>query len=335
VLAAFTDPRCLSHDPPGFPERAARLSAVLEGLGAAGIEIRRHGPHAAALGAAREVHDPAYIERLQRAVQRGDGLIDSADNPLTPTTWEASLAAVGSALHAADWLMAGPERRAFAAVRPPGHHAERSRAMGFCYLANLAIAARYLRSRHGVERLAVYDFDVHHGNGTQHLFEERCDVVFVSTHQYPFYPGTGAASERGRGAGEGCTVNVPLAAGCDDGAFARALEESVLPALEAARPDVLLVSAGFDAWRSDPLGGLRWSEESYRRIGEALGELAARRCGGRVLTLLEGGYDVEALPGLVAAYLTALETAAGGDLRSLGSGRGESRSAGDGWVDER
>jgi acetoin utilization deacetylase AcuC-like enzyme len=330
VLAAFTDPRCLSHDPPGFPERAARLSAVLEGLRAAGIEVRRQGRHAAAVATAREVHDPAYVERLQRAVERGDGLIDSADNPLTPTTWKASLAAVESTLHAADWLMAGPERRAFAAVRPPGHHAERSRAMGFCYLANLAIAARHLQARHGIERLAVYDFDVHHGNGTQHLFDERCDVVFVSTHQYPFYPGSGAASERGRGAGEGCTVNVPLAAGCDDEALARALEESVLPALEEARPDVLLVSAGFDAWRRDPLGGLRWGEESYRRIGEALGTLAARVCDGRVLTLLEGGYDIAALPGLVATCLTALEAAAGGEARSLGAGR-----AGDGRADER
>lgn len=310
MIAAFTDPRCLAHDPPGFPERAARLTGVIAGLGAAGIEVRREGEHPDVVEAARGIHDGSYVDRLHRAVERGDGLIDSADNPLTADTWSAAVAAVGACLHAADWMMEAPGRRAFAAVRPPGHHAERGHAMGFCYLANLAIAAQYLLSRHGLRRVAVYDFDVHHGNGTQHLFEERDDVHFVSSHQYPFYPGTGAASERGRGAGEGWTVNVPLAAGCDDETLFGILEAEVLPALEKARPDALLVSAGFDAWRSDPLGGLRWSEEAFRRLGSALGELAARACNGRVLSLLEGGYDVEALPGLVVAYLQALEEAA-------------------------
>ncbi|MEZ5333073.1 MAG: histone deacetylase [Thermoanaerobaculia bacterium] len=267
MLAAFTDPRCLAHDPPGFPERAARLASVLAGLEAADVQVRREGPHPGALDAARALHEDGYVERLRRAVERGDGLIDSADNPLTSDTWAAALAAVETGLHAADWMMEGPGRRAFAAVRPPGHHAERGQAMGFCYLANLAIAADYLVSRHGLERVAVYDFDVHHGNGTQHLFEERDDVLFVSTHQYPFYPGTGAAAERGRGAGEGWTVNVPLVAGSGDETLFAVLETEVLPALERARPQALLVSAGFDAWRLI-LGGLRWSE-AFRRLGAA------------------------------------------------------------------
>jgi acetoin utilization deacetylase AcuC-like enzyme len=187
--------------------------------------------------------------------------------------------------------------------------------MGFCYFNNVAVAAEHLRRRHGVERVAVFDFDVHHGNGTQHLFEERGDVLYASTHQYPFYPGTGAAGERGRGAGEGATLNVPLAAGGADEVYAAALGEQVLPALRAFAPDVLLLSAGFDAWRGDPLGGMAVTEAGFADWGRRLGELAGAVCGGRVMAVLEGGYDVAALPRLVELHLAALageEAAAGG-----------------------
>jgi acetoin utilization deacetylase AcuC-like enzyme len=216
---------------------------------------------------------------------------------------------VDATLHAADAALAGP---VFAAVRPPGHHAERGVAMGFCYFNNVAVAAEHLLARHGLSRVAIYDFDVHHGNGTQHLFEERADVFYASTHQYPFYPGTGAAAERGRGAGLGTTLNVPLHAGSGDDELAAALEGQVVPALAAFAPDALLLSAGFDAWQGDPLGGLRVSAAAFERWGETLGAVARRYCGGRVLALLEGGYDVAALPGLVASFLAGLERGSAG-----------------------
>ncbi len=195
---------------------------------------------------------------------------------------------------------AGP---AFAAVRPPGHHAERALAMGFCFFNNAAIAAEHLRRRHGAGRVALFDFDVHHGNGTQHLFEARADVFYASTHQYPFYPGTGAASETGVGAGEGATFNVPLPAGTDDAGYAEAIRGRVLPALRAFAPDVLVLSAGFDAWRADPLGGMKVTEAGFADWGVWLRELAEEVCGGRVLAVLEGGYDLAVLPALVEAHL--------------------------------
>ncbi|HEX2164934.1 MAG TPA: histone deacetylase, partial [Thermoanaerobaculia bacterium] len=182
-------------------------------------------------------------------------------------------------------------------------------AMGFCFFNNAAVAAERLVRRHGLGRVAIFDFDVHHGNGTQHLFEERGDVLYASTHQFPFYPGTGAADERGTGEGEGATLNVPLPAGSGDDDYRRAIEERVLPALAAFRPEALVLSAGFDAWANDPLGGMRVSEGGFGAWGRLLGALADEVCGGRVLAVLEGGYDLAALPRLVAAHLAGLDGA--------------------------
>jgi acetoin utilization deacetylase AcuC-like enzyme len=183
-------------------------------------------------------------------------------------------------------------------------------AMGFCFFNHAAVAAQRALDRHGAGRIAIVDFDVHHGNGTQHLFEERADVFYASTHQYPFYPGTGAAGERGRGAGLGATLNVPLRAGSGDAELAAALGEAVVPALEAFAPDALLVSAGFDAWQGDPLGGLRVTLGAFEEMGATLGGFAGRHCGGRLLAVLEGGYDVAELGGLAAAFLAGVERAA-------------------------
>jgi acetoin utilization deacetylase AcuC-like enzyme len=180
--------------------------------------------------------------------------------------------------------------------------------MGFCYFNNVAVAVEDLLRAGRAGRAAILDFDVHHGNGTQHLFEERADVFYASLHQWPFYPGTGAREERGRGAGLGTTLNVPLPAGTGDDELLGAMDEEVLPALEAFGPDLLAVSAGFDAWRGDPLGGMRLSEEGYRELGRRVARFAAGRPRGRSLTLLEGGYDLAALPRLVEAYLTGLRT---------------------------
>jgi acetoin utilization deacetylase AcuC-like enzyme len=292
--------------PFGFPEVPERLRRVLDSCAAEGWEIAAAAHHAAVDAAIEAVHDPRYVERLHRAVERGDGLIDSSDNPLSPGTWRAARAAVESALEAADWVAAGTERTAFVAVRPPGHHAERAMAMGFCYFNNIAIAAEHLRRHHGLERVAIFDFDVHHGNGTQHLFEERPDVLFVSMHQFPFYPGTGAAGETGTGAGAGATINIPLPAGTGDEGYREALDRHVLPGLRAFEPDALLLSAGFDAWQGDPLGGMRVSLEEFGHWGEVLADLAGECCAGRALAVLEGGYDLDALGGLAVRFVRGL-----------------------------
>ncbi len=310
MIRVFTDPRCLEHvSPPGYPERPERLSGIVAHLRERGWEVAGTAPSEASREAARQavlaVHEPAYVERFERAAGRGDALLDSADNPLSDGTWEASWAAVETTLAAADHV-AATAGTAFSAVRPPGHHAERATAMGFCFFNNVAVAAEHLRRRHGASRVAIFDFDVHHGNGTQHIFEARADVFYASTHQYPFYPGTGAAGETGRGEGEGATLNVPLPQGTDDEGYAEAIQGRVLPALRSFAPDVLLLSAGFDAWQRDPLGGMRVTEAGFARWGGWLRDLAREVCGGRILAVLEGGYDLRALPLLVDAHLRAL-----------------------------
>jgi acetoin utilization deacetylase AcuC-like enzyme len=307
MLRIFSDKRCLLHEVPfGFPEVSERLRRVLEELRAAGLAPPVAASHPGAEAAIATTHDPGYVARFRRAVRRGDGLICSSDNPLSDGTWQAAQAAVEAILEAGDWMVAGADRTAFVATRPPGHHAEHDTAMGFCYFNNVAVLADYLLREHGLERVAIFDFDVHHGNGTQHLFEERPDVLYASTHQYPFYPGTGAAAESGRGAGAGATVNVPLPAGTGDQGYGQAISERILPALREFAPQALLVSAGFDAWELDPLGGMRVSEAEFGRWGRVLGELAAEVCEGRTLAVLEGGYDLEALGRLAARFISEL-----------------------------
>jgi acetoin utilization deacetylase AcuC-like enzyme len=314
-MRVFTDPRGLDHHAPrGFPERPERLSGIVGHLRQRGWDLVEGTSWEGGRDRAREavvaVHEERYVERFGRAAGRGDSLLDSADNPLSDGTWEAAWAGVETTLAAADHAAGGS--RAFAAVRPPGHHAERTIAMGFCFFNNVAVAAEHLRRRHGAERVAIFDWDVHHGNGTQHIFESRADVFYASTHQYPFYPGTGAASETGIGEGEGATLNVPLPAGTDDAGYAEAIRGTVVPAIREYRPDILLISAGFDAWQHDPLGGMEVSEEGFRSWGEWLGTLADEICGGRLLAVLEGGYDLANLPRLVEA---SLEGMAGEDLK--------------------
>jgi len=307
AMRIFTDARCLEHRAPrGYPEQPERLAAVIAHLEARGWPLERSGvAREVAVSAVSSIHDPEYVERFRRAAVRGDALLDSADNPLSDGTWDAAWAAVEATLAAAEWAASSPGARAFAAVRPPGHHAERALAMGFCFFNNAAIAAEHCRHHLGCDRVAIFDFDVHHGNGTQHLFEDRADVLYASTHQFPFYPGTGAAGEVGLGAGRGATLNVPLPAGTGDAGYAEAIEGQILPALRAFRPDILVISAGFDAWRSDPLGGMAVTEEGFAAWGRQLAALADEVCSGRLLAVMEGGYDLVHLPRLVDRFLSA------------------------------
>lgn len=308
MLKVFTDPRCLLHRvPKGYPESAERLEGILELLRLRQVEIEEPGEHEGFERAVAAVHSERYIARFADTVARSELFLDTPDNPLCDATWEAARAAVEATLAAADWVAAGTGRRGMAAVRPPGHHAEHDMAMGFCYFNNIAAAVGHLRLEQGIERLAVVDFDVHHGNGTQHIFESDKEVLYLSTHRYPFYPGTGAADERGTGAGEGSTVNVPLPAGAGDVAFEAAFRGVLLPSLRQFRPEVLLISAGFDAWQADPLGGMRVSEQGYRDWGSWLGSLSDEICEGRCLVVLEGGYDIASLPGLLWTHLEALD----------------------------
>ena len=310
-IRVFTDSRCLEHVVPyGFPEVPARLEGILAGLEAAGLAIEEPGPHPRTDAAIAAVHDPDYVRRLENAVETGQAFIDTGDNPLSPGSWQAARAAVDACLWAADWVVEAPARRALAAVRPPGHHAERSMAMGFCYFNNIAIAAEYLRSSDNAQRVAIFDFDVHHGNGTQHLFEDRSDVLYASVHQHPFYPGTGTLEERGRDAGLGATMNVPLPAGSGDLEYAQVFEKILLPSLRRFRPEILLVSVGFDAWRADPVGGMRVSREAFKDWGRWLAGIADELCCGRIVAALEGGYDLNALAGLAVAHCQGLAESA-------------------------
>lgn len=279
---------------------------MLVGLERAGIPVQETGEHPETGAAIEAVHDVSYIRRFQQAVSAGESFIDTGDNPLSSGSWRAARAAVDVCLHAADWVFEGSGRRAVAAVRPPGHHAERSMAMGFCYFNNVAVAAEYIRSAKGVDRLVIVDFDVHHGNGTQHLFEARGEVLYVSIHQHPFYPGTGAAAERGRNGGVGATLNVPLPAGSGDAVYEEVFGKIVLPSIRNFGPEAVLISAGFDAWQEDPVGGMQVSEQAFQKWGHWLGGLADDLCDGRILVTLEGGYDLQALPALAAAHSQGL-----------------------------
>jgi len=229
----------------------------------------------------------------------------SLDNPISADSFAAARAAVGTTLTAAAGMLANRER-AFVVARPPGHHAERVEAMGFCFFNTIACAAEWLREQPGIERVFIFDFDVHHGNGTQHLFEARDDVFYASMHRYPFYPGTGAANEIGVGKGRGFTKNIPFDGGTGDAAYLRAVEDDIVRTIDDFAPNVILLSAGFDAHRRDPLGGMRVTEEAFGEITERVVECATRHSNGRVLSLLEGGYDMEGLAASVAEHVMAL-----------------------------
>lgn len=292
------------------PERPARLDAAVEGVRRAGLDhalIRDVDVHPETSRIIAKVHSADYDRELEDAVRAGYRYFHSIDNPISSASYAAAKAAVATSLAAVEdlWLRGG-SKRAFVIARPPGHHAERASAMGFCFFNTIACVAEWLREQPDVERVFIYDFDVHHGNGTQHLFESRDDVYYASVHRYPFYPGTGAEEEIGVGKGRGFTKNIPLEAGEGDAAFLRATEEEIVRVLDDYRPHAILLSSGFDAHRRDPLGGMRVTEQGYGEITRRIVECANRWCGGRVFSLLEGGYDMEGLSASVAEHVSVL-----------------------------
>ncbi|MGE3245733.1 MAG: histone deacetylase family protein [Beijerinckiaceae bacterium] len=301
----FTHPCALEHDMgAGHPERPERLKAVEKSL--AGKEFAALSRLQAPRGeraAICQVHPEAYFEALESAAPAQGLLRLDGDTAMNPGTWEAAMHAAGAACAAVDAVMNRAATNAFVAMRPPGHHAETATPMGFCFFNNIAIAARHAQKIHGASRVAIVDFDVHHGNGTQEIFWNDPTVLYASTHQMPLYPGTGAKSERGE---HDTIVNAPLRPGDGSAAFADAMRSEVFPRIAAFQPDLILISAGFDAHRRDPLAQINLVEADFAQATEDLMELAARHCGGRVVSLLEGGYDLEGLAGSAAAHVAAL-----------------------------
>jgi len=302
LLVSHSD--CLVHEtPPGHPESVARLRAVLNALEREEFTyLERVDAPLADLEALTRVHPLIHVETLMRsAPDEGFRAIDG-DTFLSPRSLEAALRAAGAVTFAVDQVMQGQVRNAFCAVRPPGHHAEPDRAMGFCLFNNAAIGAMHARHVYGCARVAVVDFDVHHGNGTQAAFEADPTLFYASTHQMPLYPGTGDADEKGAGN----IVNCPLPPGAGSIQFRHAFESRILPALEAFKPHFLIISAGFDAHRADPLAGLRLGEEDYGWVTAALRDLASDCCEGRIVSTLEGGYDLQALASSACAHVREL-----------------------------
>jgi acetoin utilization deacetylase AcuC-like enzyme len=303
----LTHPACLDHDPgqhhPEAPERLKAVLGALSGPEFARLE-RRTAPEAAVEDLLR-VHPQRHVERILGAVpQQGRNWLDG-DTVLCPQSGRAALAAAGAAVAAVDAVAAGEAQNAFCAVRPPGHHAEPNRAMGFCLFNNAAIAARRAQQRHGLGRVAIVDFDVHHGNGSQSVAESDASLFYGSTHQYPLYPGTGAASETG----QGNVVNVPLRPFAGSREFRAGLAAQLLPALDGFAPELVVVSAGFDAHKADPLAQLQLDESDYIWVTERLVEVARKHAQGRLVSTLEGGYDLHALGASAAAHVRTLMAA--------------------------
>jgi acetoin utilization deacetylase AcuC-like enzyme len=303
----FTHEACLAHDPGRHhPESPARLRAVLDGLSGPAFAalMRKTAPLAERDDLAR-AHSRRFVDAILAAIPAEGHVAIDADTIVSPGSGDAALRAAGAVCAAVDAVVAGEATNAFCAVRPPGHHAEGERAMGFCLFNNVAVGAQRARALHELERVAAIDFDVHHGNGTQAIFETDARLFYASTHQFPLYPGTGAREERG----VGNIVNAPLRPNAGSAEFRAAMSDIILPALDAFRPDLVMISAGFDAHRSDPLAQLNLVEADYAWVTERLVALAARRCGGRVVSSLEGGYDLAALSASAAAHVAALMAA--------------------------
>jgi acetoin utilization deacetylase AcuC-like enzyme len=304
VILIHTDRFAEHETPPGHPERVERaevFDVVAERWRQRGTDVA--APRPATRDELRRVHDDEYLRLIESTMGRSFKL--DADTYTSPESHEIALLAAGAAIEGVERVMNGSHRAAMALVRPPGHHAERDRAMGFCLYNNVAVAAAHARAN-GAARVAIVDYDVHHGNGTQHIFDGDPAVMYVSTHQYPYYPGTGAATEVGRGPARGHTVNLPLEAGAVDDDYRLVFAEVVAPVLRQFKPDLVIVSAGFDAHERDPLGGMRVTTPAFAAMTMELQAVADECCDGRIVAVTEGGYDLEALAASASAVIETL-----------------------------
>ena len=301
----LSHPACLDHlNPMGHPERPDRIRAIERALEQEKFQgLAREQAPMASLEMIALAHPLDYVEQVREAAPKEGMVRLDADTTMSPGTFEAVMRAAGGAVQAVDEVMTGKVANAFVATRPPGHHAETATPMGFCLFNNAAIAARHAQKQHGAERVAIVDFDVHHGNGSQDIFWNDATVMYCSTHQMPLYPGTGAVSERGS---KNTIVNAPLSPGDGGDEFRDAMGTVILPRLDGFAPDLIIISAGFDAHMRDPLANLNLLEPDYTWVTQKLMEVADHRAKGRVVSLLEGGYDLEGLSRSVAAHVTAL-----------------------------
>src|SRR4051812_38993699 len=314
-VTLFTSSRFADHlTPPGHPERVERfevMQAIASEFRQAGGDV--HDPRMATREELQRVHHADYVGLIEETAGRATAL--DADTFTSPETYEVACLAAGAAISAVDFVLAGPAgaRRALALVRPPGHHAEADRAMGFCFFNNIAVAAAHARAM-GLKRIAIVDYDVHHGNGTQWAFYTDPSVLFISSHQFPYYPGTGAATEIGSGAGTGFTINLPLAAGATDADYELVYSRIVIPALRQFQPELILISAGYDAYMDDPLGGMRLSTGCFGRLTAMIAAVADEQGGRRIVAVTEGGYNLQGLADALRETIAALN-----DSEGLGS----------------
>jgi acetoin utilization deacetylase AcuC-like enzyme len=319
--AVVVDPEYLKHRPGEFhPERPERIKVLLD-LAASldDGEFQLLPPRAATRAQIETCHSPDHIARIETTSLANQYALDG-DTITSRDSFGVSLLAVGGFLRMLDAVAAGEFQSGFALVRPPGHHARPEHAMGFCLFNTIAIGAKHLQRAHQAQRVLIMDWDVHHGNGTQEIFYDDPSVLFISTHQYPFYPGTGAAREAGAGAGEGFTLNIPLPAGCADGEYLGVFRDIIVPAVKKFAPDWILVSAGFDPHKHDPLGGMGVTESGFAAMARALLRLADECAGSKIAFLLEGGYDLTALSASVAGVLHEMRRPASGDILAAAAG---------------
>lgn len=302
-------PAYLEHDMGmGHPESPNRLRAIVQQLEQSGTmaQLTRIAPRMAEDEWIAKVHTAAYLASLKQHAPASGRVSLDPDTSMSPGSLTAAYLAAGGALAGVDAIMNREVEHVFCAVRPPGHHAEANRAMGFCLLNNVAIAARYAQKKYGLSRVLIVDWDVHHGNGTQHSFEDDPSVLFFSTHQFPHYPGTGRESEHGRGAGEGYTINVPMEAGEGDDEYRAVFQKVLVPAADEFKPELVIISAGFDAHKDDPLASMGLTEAGYADLTGIVAGIARRHAQGRILSSLEGGYNLEALAASVDAHVRGL-----------------------------
>jgi acetoin utilization deacetylase AcuC-like enzyme/formylglycine-generating enzyme required for sulfatase activity len=292
----------------GHPEKPERLTAIVQRLEASGLyeQLSHVAPVPAASRWLEMIHTPAYVKRVEQSCKEGDRYLDSPDVPVSTMSYQAAVMAAGGVMAAVDAVMCGRVRNAFCAVRPPGHHALADEAMGFCVFNNVAVGTRYVQQKYGRSRILIVDWDVHHGNGTQAAFYDDPNVLYFSTHQFPFYPGSGTEREKGSGEGKNLVINVPMPAGSGDDAYIEAFERNLRPAAMAFDPDFTFISAGFDAHERDTLGGMRVTSEGFGRLTRIVKDIAERCCAGRIVSVLEGGYGLDALAASVETHLRVL-----------------------------